>query len=175
VVVGGPGSHLLSKAINQAFSRRAWGFRGFYFAPAGDARSRTGALIRCWLLRAHDLPEEPGIPDPEDPYARLPDGRKEDVGLLYAGANPLARQSWLIWVAGLGAVGTVGAALALEEPRVVEAIARGLTDGHTYACALVRYRFADEQRPLDGALACLAVTDGALRPPSGIGARRIGP
>ena len=168
VVVGGPGSHRLSKAINQAFVRRAWGFWGFYFAPAGEARSRAGDLIRCWRLRAHALPEEPGIPDPDDPYARLPDGRKEDVGILYAGANPLARQSWLVWVAGLGAVGTVGVALALQEPRVVEAMARGLTGGPTYACALVRYRFADEQRPLDGALACMALTRGVLRPPSDV-------
>ena len=84
-----------------------------------------GNLVRCWRLRAHDLPEEPGIPDPDDPYVRLPDGRKEDVGILYMGANPLARRHGLVWVAGLGSVGTVGAALALQDGRVVEAITRG--------------------------------------------------
>jgi hypothetical protein len=45
----------------------------------------------------------------------------------------------------------------------MEAIARGITDGQTYACALVRYRFVDEKRPLDGALACLALVRGVLR------------
>lgn len=163
--IGGPGSHPLSEATNQVLAQRAWGLRGFYFAPAGDARSRAGDLIRCWRLQAHGIPEELGIPDPEDPYARLPDGRKADVGILSVGANPLARQHWLIWVAGLGSVGTVGAALALQDVQVVEAIARGLTDGQTYGCALVRYRFAGEQRPLDGALASLALTRGVLRPP----------
>ena len=95
---------------------------------------------------------------------RLPDGLKEDVGILYIGANPLARQHGLVWVAGLGSVGTVGAAMALQDGRVMEAITRGVSD-ETYACALVRYRFADEQRPLDGALACVALTRGVLRLP----------
>lgn len=165
VVVGGPESHRLSEAINQALAQRACGVRGFYFAPAGDVRTRAGDRVRCWRLRAHDLPNEPGIPDPEEPYARLPDGQKADVGILYVGPNPLACQHWLIWVAGLGSVGTVGAALALNDPRVVEAIARGLTDEQTYGCALVRYRFAEEQRPLDGALASLALIRGVLRQP----------
>jgi transcriptional regulator with XRE-family HTH domain len=171
VVVGGPGSHRLSEAINQALATRAMGVRGFFFAPAGEAPGRAGDLIRCWRLKAHDLPDDPGIPDPEDPYARLPDGRKEDVGIVYVGANPLALPHWLIWVAGLGAVGTVGAARALQEPRVVERIARGLTDRQTYCCALIRYRFADEQRPLDGALASVALTRGVLRQPVGGGSR----
>jgi hypothetical protein len=109
------------------------------------------------------MPDDLGIPDPEDPYARLPDGRKEDVGILYVGANPLASQHWLIWVAGLGSVGTVGTALALQEPRVVERIARGLTDPRTYCCTLVRYRFTEEQCPLDGALASIALTRGGLQ------------
>jgi hypothetical protein len=165
VVVGGPGSHRLSEAINQALTTRVMGVRGFFFSPAGEAPGHAGNLIRCWRLKAHDLPDEPGIPDPQDPYAQLPDGRKEDVGILYVGANPLAIQHWLIWVAGLGSVGTIGAARALQEPRVVELIARGLTDKHPYCCALVRYRFADEQRPLDGALASMAVTRGVLQVP----------
>jgi hypothetical protein len=164
VVIGGPGSQRLSGAINEALARRDWGIRGFYFAPAGEAADRAGNLVRCWRLRAHDLPEEPGIPDPDDPYARLPDGRKEDVGILYLGANPLARRYGLLWVAGLGSVGTVGAALALQDSRVVEAMAQGLNDEQAYGCALVRYRFADEQRPLDGALACLALTRAVLQP-----------
>jgi hypothetical protein len=158
-------SQRLSEAINGALARRDWGIRGFYFAPAGEAPDRTGNLVRCWRLRAHALPEEPGIPDPEDPYARLSDGRKEDVGILYLGANPLARRHGLLWVAGLGSVGTVGAAVALQDPRVVEAMAQGLTDEQAYGCALVRYRFADEQYPLDGALACMALTRGVLQPP----------
>jgi hypothetical protein len=162
VVIGGPGSHRLGEVLNEALARRAWGIRGFYFAPAGEASDRLGNLVRCWRLRAHDLPEEPGIPDPDDPYVRLPDGRKEDMGILYMGANLLARQYGLVWVAGLGSVGTVGAALALQDGRVVEAITRG-TDEEMYACALVRYRFADEQRPLDGTLACVALTRGVLR------------
>jgi hypothetical protein len=165
IVIGGPGSQWLSEAINQALARRDWGIRGFYFAPAGEAPDRLGNLVRCWRLRAHGLPEALGIPDPDDPYARLPDGRKADVGMLYLGANPLARQHGLIWVAGLGSVGTVGAALALQDGRVMEAIARGVTDEQTYMCALVRYRFADEQCPLDGALACMALIRGVLRSP----------
>ena len=64
-------------------------------------------------------------------------------------------------------MGTVGAALALQEPRVVELIARGLTDQQAYCCALVRYRFADELRPLDGTLASVALTRGVLRQPVG--------
>jgi hypothetical protein len=164
IVVGGPGSQRLSEAINQALARGAWGIRSFYFAPAGETPDRLGNLVRCWRLRAYDLPEEPGIPDPDDPYACLPDGCKEDFGILYAGANPLARRHGLLWVAGLGSVGTVGAALALGDPRVVEATARGVTDEQMYACTLVRYRFADEQRPLDGTLACVALTRGVLQP-----------
>lgn len=164
VVIGGPGSHRLSEAINQAFTQRVCGVQGFYFAPAGEAQTRSGELVRCWRLRAHAYPEEPGIPDPEEPYARLSDGRKADVGILYVGANPLACQYGLIWVAGLGSVGTVGAALALKEPRVVEALAGGLTDTAAYRCALVDYRFAEEQRPLDGAVANLALIRGVLRP-----------
>jgi transcriptional regulator with XRE-family HTH domain len=167
LVVGGPGSHRLSEAINQALATRAMGIRGFFFSPAGEALSRAGAIVRCWCLQAHNLPDEPGIPDPEDPYARLPDGRKEDVGILYVGANPLAIRHWLIWVAGLGSVGTVGAALALQEPRVVERMARGLTGTHPYCCALIRYRFAEEQRPLDGSLASMALTRGVLWQPGG--------
>jgi hypothetical protein len=166
LVIGGPGSQGLSEAINQALTQQAWGIRGFYFAPAGEGLDRLGNLVRCWRLRAHALPEEPGIPDPDDPYARLPDGCKEDVGILYVGANPLVRWHGLLWVAGLGSVGTVGAALALQDGRVMEALVPGLTDEQTYACALVRYRFAHEQRPLDGAVACLALTRGVLRPPS---------
>jgi hypothetical protein len=165
IVIGGPGSQRLSEDINRALVRGDWGIRGFYFAPAGEASDRLGNLVQCWRLRAHDLPEEPGIPDPDDPYARLPDGRKEDFGILYLGANPLTRRHGLLWVAGLGSVGTVGAALALQDERVMEAIARGITDRQTYTCALVRYQFADEQRPLDGTLACLALTRGVLRPP----------
>jgi hypothetical protein len=92
------------------------------------------------------------------------DGRKEDVGILYVGANPLARRHVLVWVAGLGSVGTVGTALALQDGRVVEALAPGLTDEGAYGCTLVRYRFADEQYSLDGALAWVAVTRGVLRP-----------
>jgi hypothetical protein len=164
VVVGGPGSQPLSEAINQAVYRRDWGVRGFYFAPAGEAPSRAGNLVRCWRLQAHDLPEEAGIPDPDDPYARLPDGCKEDFGVLYVGANPLARRHGLIWVAGLGSVGTVGAALALQDPRVMEALAPKVPGEQAYGCALVRYRFADEQYPLDGALACMALTRGMLQP-----------
>jgi hypothetical protein len=167
VVVGGPGSNRLSEAINHALTTRAMGVRGFFFSPAGEALNRTGDLVSCWRLKAHDLPDDPGIQDPEDPYVPLPDGRKEDVGILYVGANPLAIQHWLIWVAGLGYVGTVGAALALQEPRVVELIARGLTDQQAYCCALVRYRFADELRPLDGTLASVALTRGVLRQPVG--------
>jgi hypothetical protein len=164
VVIGGPGSQRVSDTINQALARRAWGIRGFYFAPAGEAPDRFGNLVRCWRLRAHDLPEEPGLPDPDDPYPRLPDGRKEDVGILYVGANPLARRYGLIWVAGLGSVGTVGAAIALQDPRVVDAMAWGVTDRQAYGCALVRYRFTDEHCPLDGALACMALARGILRP-----------
>ena len=163
VVVGGPGSHAPGEAINAALARRAMGVRGFFFSPAGEARDRAGYTVRCWRLRAHDLPDEPGIPDPEDPYARLPDGRKEDVGILYVGANPLASRHWLIWVAGLGSVGTVGVALALQDPRVAVLVARGLTEPQAYCCALLRYRFADEQRPLEGNLASLALTRGVLR------------
>jgi hypothetical protein len=163
VVVGGPGSNRLGEAINHALTTRAMGVRGFFFSPAGEALNRTGDLVSCWRLKAHDLPDEPGIPDPEDPYVPLPDGRKEDVGILYVGANPLAIQHWLIWVAGLGYVGTVGAALALHEPQVVELIARGLTTQQTYSCALVRYRFAEELHPFDGALASVALTRGVLR------------
>lgn len=163
VVVGGPGSHWLSEAINQALAQGTLGVRGFYFSPAGEVPGHAGELIRCWRLKAHDMPDDLGIPDPEDPYARLPDGRKEDVGILYVGANPLASQHWLIWVAGLGSVGTVGAALALQEPRVVERIAQGLTDPRTYCCTLVRYRFTEEQCPLDGALASIALTRGGLQ------------
>jgi hypothetical protein len=166
IVIGGPGSQGLSEVINQALAQRAWGIRGFYFAPAGEVPDGLGNLVRCWRLRAHGLPEEPGIPDPDDPYAPLPDGRKEDVGILYVGANPLARRHGLIWMAGLGSVGTVGVALALQDPRVVEALAPVLTDEQAYGCALVRYRFADEQRPLDGALACMALTRGVLQSPS---------
>lgn len=166
VVIGGPGSHQLSEAINQAFTQRVYGVQGFYFAPAGEAHTRAGDRVRCWRLRAHACPEEPGIPDPEDPYARLSDGRKADVGILYVGANPLACQHMLIWVAGLGSVGTVGTALALKEPRVVEAIARGSTDTQAYSCALVYYRFAEEQCPLDGVVANLALIRGVLRPSS---------
>jgi hypothetical protein len=33
------------------------------------------------------MPEELGIPDPEDPYARLPDGRNADVGILRAASG----------------------------------------------------------------------------------------
>jgi len=165
VVVGGPGSHSQGEAINEALARRAMGVRGFFFSPAGEALSRAGDIVRCWRLKAHDLPDELGIADPEDPYAQLPDGRKEDVGILYVGANPLASQHWLIWMAGLGSVGTVGAALALQEPRVVGLIARGLTDQQAYCCALVRYRFADEQRPLEGSLASLALNRGVLQQP----------
>jgi hypothetical protein len=91
---------------------------------------------------------------------------KEDFGILYLEANLLARRHRLIWVAGLGSVGTVGTALALQDPRVMEALAPGLTDEQAYGCALVRYRFADEQRPLDGALACVAMTREVLRSPS---------
>jgi len=163
VVVGGPGSHALSEAINEALSRRAMGVRGFFFSPAGEALSHAGDLVRCWRLKAHDLPDEPGIADPEDPYARLPDGRKEDVGILYVGANPLASRHWLLWVAGLGSVGTVGVALALRDPRVAGLVARGLTEPQAYCCALLRYRFADERRPLEGNLASLALTRGVLR------------
>ena len=164
IVIGGPGSHRLGEAINQALARQDWGIRGFYFVPAGEAPDRAGNLVRCWRLQAHSLPEEPGIPDPDDPYARLPDGRKEDFGILYVGANPLVRRHGLIWVAGLGSVGTVGAALALQDGRVMEAITPGMSDDQTYACALVRYRFADEEHPLDGALACMAMTRGVLQP-----------
>ena len=164
IVIGGPGSHRLSEVLNEALTRRAWGIRGFYFAPAGDAVDRLGNRVQCWRLRAHDLPEDPGIPDPDDPYARLPDGCKEDFGILYVGANPLARRHGLLWVAGLGSVGTVGAALALQDPRVMETLAPRLTDEQAYGCALVRYRFADEQYPLDGALACVALTRGVLQP-----------
>ena len=166
IVIGGPGSQRLSEAVNRALIRQDWGIQGFYFAAAGEVPDRTGNLVRCWRLRAHALPEEPGIPDPDDPYARLPDGRKEDFGIIYVGANPLARRHGLVWVAGLGSVGTVGAALALQDPRVVEALVPGLTDEQAYGCALVRYRFADEQYPLDGALACVALVHGVLRSPS---------
>ena len=142
-----PGPH---PPVPDPLARRDWRIRGFYFAPAGEVPDRLGTPVRCWRRRAHALPEEPGIPDPDDPYARLPDGRKADVGILYLGANPLAHRHWLIWVAGLGSVGTVGAAIALQNPRVVEAMARGLTGPHHYCCALVRYRVADEQRPSTG-------------------------
>jgi hypothetical protein len=67
VVIGGPGSQPLSEAINQALIRGGWGIEGFYFAPAGEAPDRLGNLVQCWRLRAHDLPEEPGIPDPDEP------------------------------------------------------------------------------------------------------------
>jgi hypothetical protein len=43
---------------------------------------------------------------------------------------------------------------------------RRATTEQAYGCALVRYRFADEQRPLAGALACLALTRGVLQSPS---------
>jgi hypothetical protein len=164
IVIGGPGSQRLSEAINEALARGAWGIRGFSFALAGEAPDGLGNLVRCWRLPVHDLPEELGIPDPDDPYARLPDGRKEDFGILYVGANPLARRHRLVWVAGLGSVGTVGVALALQEPRVIEALAPRLTGELAYGCALVRYRFADEQYPLDGALACVALARGVLQP-----------
>ena len=54
----------------------------------GEVPDRLGTPVRCWRRRAHALPEEPGIPDPDDPYARPPDGRKADVGILYLGAKP---------------------------------------------------------------------------------------
>jgi hypothetical protein len=49
-------------------------------------------------------------------------------------------------------------------PRIVEAIVQGWTVEQAYGCAQVRYRFADEQYPLDGTLACVALTRGVLRP-----------
>jgi hypothetical protein len=47
IIIGGPASHWLSEATNQVLAQRAWGLPGFYFAPAGDARSRAGDLLRC--------------------------------------------------------------------------------------------------------------------------------
>jgi hypothetical protein len=61
-------------------------------------------------------------------------------------------------------VGTVGAALALQDLRVMEALAPRVTAEQAYGCALVRYRFGNEQCPLDGVLACVALTRGVLQP-----------
>ena len=41
-----------------------------------------------------------------------------------------------------------------------------MTDERTYSCTLVRYRFTDEQRPLAGELACMALVRGVPRLPS---------
>ena len=67
IVIGGPGSQRLSEAINQALARRAWGIRGFYFAPAGEASDRLGNLVRCWRLRAHAPARGAGHPGPGRP------------------------------------------------------------------------------------------------------------
>jgi hypothetical protein len=86
------------RSILLALARGDWGIWGFYFAlarraPVWETSSGTGSC-----------------------------GRKADVGVLYLEANPLTRWYGLLCVAGLESMETVGAAQALQDGRVVEAI-----------------------------------------------------
>jgi transcriptional regulator with XRE-family HTH domain len=164
IIVGGPGSNRLGKDINNALANRKMGVGGFFFSVTEDTPTSEEITIDSrWRIKAHGMPNELEIPDNPYPYAQLRDGRKEDYGILYIGANPMDIRHWLVWAAGLGSVGTVGAALVLKEPEIIELLVEGLTDRHKFCCMLVRYRFTDERRPRDGIHASVAIMRGTIR------------
>jgi transcriptional regulator with XRE-family HTH domain len=143
-LIGGPGKNCVSDAVNREFQKGTW-FRGFYFESNDDTPTR-------WAIRHHLRPEvhltsveccltQEGK---EEAYRRLKDGWFQDYGLVYIGPNPLNTNKygwrWLIMVAGLGPIGTLGAAKALLNPRIFDFFVMDLGYMNWYYSGVIRYR-----------------------------------
>jgi hypothetical protein len=174
VAIGGPSLNTVSAELNRFFGQKGTWFRGFYFAEAGPCRECPTLIsgqeqLKRWEIRCHAVPEAPAIERHRHPpslwadtFPRLRDGRAQDFAIIYAGVNPLNVQNWLVLVAGLGGVGSVGAAQALNTPPAFGLIAQCLTDRHLYCSVLIRYRFTDTERAGDGSLASITLIRGVV-------------
>ncbi|MFZ2488878.1 MAG: hypothetical protein WAZ19_12225 [Anaerolineae bacterium] len=157
ILICGPVVNYFSAEINRRLSSETPWFNGFYF----------GQLIPPEQSK-QDVPEmewgicHRGIAKLEIPFAEFPpQGRTEDCGIIYIGPNPINSDRWIIWVAGLGAFATYGAAKAFQNPIFLELLGRGLFSEQRYCSSLIQYRF-DLENPVNGAVSNIIVTGGSV-------------
>jgi hypothetical protein len=130
ILICGPHGNKFSFEVNTVLQQR--NHKAFYFQELVDNISRhTVQGGDQWAIMHGSLPELQ-LTHPKD-------GR-HDYGLIYVGPGPQS-DKWLIWVAGIGRQGTVGAARALTMPEIQAEIADRLIKKTDYVSALVYYEF----------------------------------
>jgi transcriptional regulator with XRE-family HTH domain len=151
VLICGPAHNEISAGVNEKFQQDATWYQGFYFLQEADI-AEDAVRPAGWSIRHRALPEVNirfddlihRLPGGGFQYQKSDNGYAHDFGLLYVGPNPLDMQHWLVMAAGLGPNATYGAAVALQQPHIVELLGRALYNRRRYCSGLIEYCFFDE-------------------------------
>ncbi|WP_157083465.1 hypothetical protein [Bradyrhizobium manausense] len=131
ILICGPVGNSLSRELNQCLKDA--GANAFYFSALEDAEQtahRPKGKAK-WII-SHGLFGDLRITHPNS--------GNDDYGVIFVGRNPKAKDLWLVWLAGLGAEGTIGAARALVDPHVQAHIAEQLRS-NDFVSALVKWKY----------------------------------
>ena len=136
ILVCGPHGNSMSYELNTHIA--ADKLRAFFFEQDSiEDRRHTPQGHERWSIRCGAMP---------DLRARVEDGQGSetglDYGLAYIGKGPRS-DCWVIWVAGLGAPGTIGAAKAIIDPHN-QALISTILKKNRFASLLVTYKYRRE-------------------------------
>jgi len=162
VLVGGPSMNKFSDQINRGLAVDSEWYRGFYFDKIQSLSGETGEDLQdkyCWVIKHKGMDvhvTHTGI---------MLDKKKEDTGIIYVGPNPVNKNRWLMWIAGLSSGGTYGAAKSIYHYKhnldFVELLGGSLFNNHRYCSALIRYRY-DASNPANGEVTNFVVCGGRI-------------
>lgn len=130
VLLCGPVGNSLTQDLNEHLSKSSR--PAFYFSPLDSASvPQIPHGHKRWIVAHNTF---------RDIQLVYPANGSEDYGIIFVGKNPKNENHWLVWLAGLGPHGTVGAARAFVDERVQAVLASHLR-ASPYVSALVKYRF----------------------------------
>jgi hypothetical protein len=157
VLICGPIRNERSAEVNLTLEQNTPWFSGFYLKKIESTNAPERQHQEEQWTISHSTIE--GF---SAPFHGLPaQGAQEDYGLIYIGPNPCNLRRWLIWVAGLGPIGTYGACVAFEDMDFVRMLATRLSHHKNYISACVRYRYR-KNRPREGNIVTIITCDGIV-------------